>query len=102
MRFDMIGLFVEDLAIMVRFYREVVGIDTEWDGDSPYAEFKHKGIRFSMFERAQLTNLLGQNPSYPGGINGTFELAMNVGEPSNVDLTFDRMVKGGAQPVYPP
>lgn len=102
MHFDMIGIFVTDLEVMVHFYRDVVGIDSDWDGVGPYAEFKHEGIRFSMFERNQLSNLLGQEPSYPGGINGTFELALNVGEPANVDSTFDRMVAGGAQPVYPP
>jgi len=28
-RFDMVGLFVKDLAAMVRFYNEVVGIEIE-------------------------------------------------------------------------
>jgi len=98
----MIGIFVKDLGKMVQFYRDVVGIDTDWNGEGPFAEFKHEGIRFSMFERDQLANLLGQAPTYPGGLNGTFELALNVGEPGNVDLTFDRMVNGGANTVYPP
>ena len=40
-RFDMIGLFVSDLSNMVNFYRNVVGLEIDWDGSGPYAEFKH-------------------------------------------------------------
>ena len=101
-KFDMIGLFVSDLTVMVDFYNKVIGIDIEWDGNGPYAEFKHEGIRFAMYERKKLPGLLGQQPSYPEGINGTFELALNVGEPQNVDSTFYRLVNAGAESVYKP
>lgn len=101
-KFDMIGIFVNDLPKMVDFYKDVVGLDIEWDGSGPYAEFKHEGIRFSMFERKMLPGLLGQDPSYPNGINGTFELAINVGEPKQVDLTFQKMVDAGAKSIYEP
>ncbi|HNW82251.1 MAG TPA: VOC family protein [bacterium] len=40
-KFDMIGLFVNDLKRMVDFYKNVVGIEIEWDGSGPYAEFRH-------------------------------------------------------------
>ena len=53
-RLDMIGIFVVDLHRMVAFYRDTLGFEIEWDGSGPYAEFKHEGIRFSMYERAQL------------------------------------------------
>lgn len=101
-KFDMIGIFVKDLSKMVSFYKEILGLDTDWDGKGPFAEFKHEGIRISMFERKELPELLGQAPSYPGGINGTFELAINVGAPENVDSTFKRMVFGGATEIYAP
>jgi catechol-2,3-dioxygenase len=32
-KFDMIGLFVSDLAVMVNFYKDVIGIDIEWTGE---------------------------------------------------------------------
>ena len=41
LKFDMIGLFVKNLATMVHFYNTVIGIDIEWDGEGPYAEFRH-------------------------------------------------------------
>ncbi|MBK9578044.1 MAG: VOC family protein [Fibrobacteres bacterium] len=102
LKFDMIGLFVKDLHAMVAFYRDVVGLETQWDGVGPYAEFRHEGIRFAMYARAQLPSLLGQEPSYPNGLNGTFELAINVGVRDQVDATFHKFVEGGAKPVYAP
>lgn len=80
-KFDMLGLFVSDIAQMVDFYRDIIGIDIDWNGEGPYAEFHHEGIRFAMYERNMLPQLLGQNPSYPDRLNGTFELAVNVGKP---------------------
>ncbi len=102
MRFDLIGLFVCDLNAMVRFYRDVVGIPIDWNGDGPYAEFMHEGIRFAMYERDKLPDLLGQTPSYPEGLNGSFELSLNAGEPQNVDSTFEKLVANGAAVVYAP
>lgn len=101
-RFDMIGLFVKDLRAMAAFYRDVVGVEIEWDGNGPYAEFRHEGIRFAMYERAQLPGLLGQTPEYPKRLNGTFELAINVGAPANVDLKFKELIEKGGTEIYPP
>ena len=101
-RIDMIGIFVQDLQRMVAFYRDVLGFAIEWDGVGPYAEFKQSGVRFSMYERAQLPQLLGQTPSYPVGLNGTFELAIDLPTPADVDRDFERAVKAGARPVYAP
>ena len=101
-KFDMIGLFVKDLPKMVQFYQNIIGLDIDWDGNGPYAEFKHEGIRFSMYERMKLPDLLGQQPAYPSGINGTFELALNVGNPENVDETFQKFISSGAIGIYEP
>ena len=101
-RLDMIGIFVVDLHRMVAFYRDTLGFEIEWDGSGPYAEFKNEGIRFSMYERAQLSGLLGQPPAYPSGLNGTFELAIDLPTSADVDGEFERVITAGAQPVYAP
>lgn len=44
----MIGLFVGDLALMVTFYREVIGVEIDWDGEGSYVEFSHEGIRLAL------------------------------------------------------
>lgn len=102
LNFSMIGLFVEDLGAMVNFYKEVMGLETDWDGKMPYAEFKHQGVRFSMYKRSELPELIGQTPSFPAGLNGTLELAINVGDKANVDTTFSDFVAKGAKPIYEP
>jgi predicted enzyme related to lactoylglutathione lyase len=87
---------------MVAFYRDVLGFEIDWDGNGPYAEFKDAGIRFSMFERAQLPGLLGQAPTFPSGLNGTFELAIDLPVSADVDREFERVVNGGGKPIYAP
>ncbi len=101
-RFDMIGIFVSDLHKMVAFYRDVLGLEIDWDGAGPYAEFKHEGIRFSMFERSALPGILGEEPAYPAGLNGTFELAIDLPASADVDREYQRIVAAGGSPVYPP
>lgn len=101
-RFDAFGIFVCDIKEMVRFYRDVIGVDMDWDGKGPYAEFKHEGIRFMMYERKELPGYLGTDVSYPKGVNGTFELAIDLPLYSDVDKEFERVVKLGAKPVLSP
>jgi lactoylglutathione lyase len=101
-RFDMIGIFVDDLPGMVAFYRDVLGLEIEWNGEGPYAEFRHGGIRFSMYARKNLPDLLGRTPEYPKKLNGTFELAINVGASQNVDMQFREIVAKGGLSIYPP
>ena len=101
-KIDMIGIFVDDLKQMVAFYRDVLGFAIDWDGQGPYAEFKHEGVRFSMYERAQLPGLLGRAPAYPSGLNGTFELAIDLPTSADADSMFARVVGAGGQPVYAP
>ena len=101
-KFDMFGIFVENLRVMVDFYKNVIGIECDWNGEGPYAEFRHNGIRFSMFERKELPKLLGQSPEFPKRINGTFELAINVGVPENVDIKFHEIISNGGKEIYAP
>jgi lactoylglutathione lyase len=101
-RIDMIGLFVRNLPDMVAFYTNVLGFEITWDGQGPYAEFKNDGVRFSMYERSQLPKLLGHTPTYPDGMNGTFEIAIDLPTSAEVDSEYDRIIKAGAKPIYFP
>lgn len=101
-RFDMIGLFTTDLHQMVAFYRDILGFEIEWDGQGPYAEFKASDIRFSMFERRLLPEILTQVPSYPQGLNGSFELAIDFPTSADADQAYAAAIKAGARPVYAP
>lgn len=99
---NMVGIFVTDIQKMVTFYRDVLGFEIDWDGSEPYAEFKQDGVRFSMYERALLPTLLGRDPTYPAGLNGTFELAVDLPTFADVDREFARVVQAGARELYAP
>lgn len=101
-RFDAIGIFVADLKGMVEFYRDVLGVEIDWNGEGPFAEFRHDGIRLMMYERKELEGYLGAPVSYPEGLNGTFELAIDLPMFSDVDREFERAVSMGASPVLAP
>jgi uncharacterized glyoxalase superfamily protein PhnB len=60
------------------------------------------GTRFSMFQRSELSALLGQTPSFPTGLNGTFEIAIDLPTSNDVDREYARVVAGGGKPVYEP
>jgi catechol 2,3-dioxygenase-like lactoylglutathione lyase family enzyme len=98
----MIGIFVSDLHAMVAFYRDVLGFQIDWDGKGPYAEFKNDGVRFSMYARSELPALLGQSPAFPSRLNGTFELAIDLPVPADVDREFERVVQAGGRAIYAP
>lgn len=101
-RFDAIGIFVRDLRKMVDFYRDVLGVDIDWDGQGPMAEFSHEGIRLMMFERKELEGYLGTPVTYPEGLNGTFELAIDLPKSADVDKEFERAVALGARAIFSP
>ncbi|RPI85347.1 MAG: glyoxalase [Chloroflexi bacterium] len=101
-RIDMVGIFVNDLTKMVMFYRDVLGFETDWDGTGPFAEFRNDGVRFSMYERRLLPELLGQKPAYPDGLNGTFELALDFPTSADADREYERIVAGGGKTIYAP
>ncbi|MBE0687887.1 MAG: VOC family protein [Anaerolineaceae bacterium] len=101
-KFDMIGIFVDDIHKMVDFYKNIIGLEIDWNGEGPYGEFKHEGIRFSMYSRKELPQLLGTTLETPKKLNDTFELAINVGDPKNVDTKYLEIISKGGNEIYPP
>ena len=55
-----------------------------------------------MYERAQLPGLLGHMLGYPAGLNGTFELAIDLPTSADVDRVYVWVIVAGVQPVYVP
>jgi lactoylglutathione lyase len=100
-RFNMIGIFVTNLQKTIEFYRDVIGLEVKQIVGA-YAEFEHEGIHFAIFERAKLPEWLGSTPTYPRGLNGTFELAIDLPHFEDVDYQFDRVVKAGAKAIMKP
>jgi lactoylglutathione lyase len=100
-RIDMIGIFVGDIAKMVAFYRDVLGFSSDWK-DGPFAAIENEGVRFSFYERGKLPELLGRPVTFPSGLNGTFEIAIDLPKFEDVDREYARIVAAGGQPISPP
>lgn len=101
-RFSKMCIFVNNLQKMVAFYENALGCEIDFNNRYDFADFKHEGIDFSMRERDLLQEELGQSLTYPEGLNGTFELVIDLPTSADVDREFDRIVKAGGTPVYPP
>jgi lactoylglutathione lyase len=56
--------FVASLDRSVEFYRDVVGLDVRLEGDG-YVEFALDNIKFALFERAKLPELIGGGGGQP-------------------------------------
>ena len=91
-----VGLFVEDIQKMESFYRDILGIETEWDG-GPFASFKVKDGGLFMFDRKQFSQTMNQPYSPPRGYNTTMEIGIGVPSAADVDKEFDRLTALGVQ-----
>ncbi len=101
LKFDAVGLFVTDMQKMVSFYRDVFGMQTDWQGDAN-AELFSGEMRLIMYSRSNFEAMTSRTYSYPSGSNGTFELSFCVPAFEDVDEEYNRVVKAGAAPVFPP
>jgi len=100
-RIDAIGLFVNDMGIMVKFYRDVLGMKTNWNGE-PNAEFFTEGTKLIMYGRKDFESMTSQTFNYPIGYNGTMEIAIDYPNFSDVDKEYNRLIAAGAASVLEP
>ena len=61
---------------MVAFYRDVLGFDTQWNGEEPNVEMTLGGMRLIMFPRKDLELMISKKLQYPQGCKGTMELPL--------------------------
>lgn len=91
-------LFADDMDQMVRFYRDTLGFDSQWEGGD-FAEFATASGALSLFmySRKQFAEAIGESYVPPTGINQTFEIALWLPSYSDVDAEYDRLLKLGVQ-----
>jgi catechol 2,3-dioxygenase-like lactoylglutathione lyase family enzyme len=101
MNIGAVGLFVNDMEKMVRFYRDIIGLNTNWNGEAN-ADFESGSCRLIMFGRNDFETMTAQKYSYPKGRNGTMEIAFNFQKYSDVDKEYKRLLELGVDAVFPP
>lgn len=103
MRFGAIGLYVNNMEVMVKFYGDVMGLNLDWDGSGFTAiEMEGQIHHFILCARGGFENSIPQISNWNKGINSNMELCFDVPNYSDVDKEFERVIKAGAKPIYKP
>jgi lactoylglutathione lyase len=102
MRLDGLGIFVKDMATMVRFYRDVLNFEIREDENTSNVLLEKDGTLFLLYRRTDFEKMTNRTFEYANGINGHYEVALSVDNYEAVDLTFQEVVSKGAIPVMEP
>ena len=102
MRLDGFGLLVEDMAAMVRFYRDVLGFEIKEAEDTSNVYLVKDGTLFLLYGRKDFEKMTGRRYEYVRGLNGHSEIALYVDTFDEVDEAFKRIVENGGKAVLEP
>lgn len=102
MKLDGFGLFVNDMAAMIRFYRDVLGFEIKEDENTSNVYLIKDGTLFLMYGRNDFEKMTSKKYDYIKGLNGHFEIALYVDTFEEVDTNFADVVSKGAIPVLAP
>ena len=83
-----------DMDTLVRFYRDTLGLKTDWDGGN-FAEFQTASgyLAFWLYSRKEFVKAFGENYIPHQGLNQSFELALWLPAYSDVDAEYERLSK---------
>lgn len=102
MKLDGIGLFVNDMPTMVRFYRDVLGFKITEGENAVNVYLIKNGTLFMLYERKNFEKMTNRKYEYLNGFNGHFEIALYVDTFAEVDKEYAKAVAKGAQSVLEP
>lgn len=102
LKLDGFGIFVDDMAKMIRFYRDVLGFEIAEDESTSNVFLKKDGTLFLLYGRADIEKMTRSRFSYAEKISGHFEIALGAENYAAVDEEFRRTVAAGAVPVMEP
>ena len=102
MKLDGFGLLVNDMAAMVRFYRDVLGFEIKEGEGATNVYLIKDGTLFMLYERKNFEKMTGRKYEYVKGLNGHFEIALYVDTFEEVDERFAETVSKGAKPILNP
>lgn len=102
MRLDGVGLFVENMPEMIRFYRDVLGFEIKENDDAINVYLIKDGTLFMLYERKNFEKMTSRKYEYLKGFNGHFEIALYVDTYEEVDLEYAKAIEKGARPILEP
>ena len=102
MRLDGFGLLVNDMATMIRFYRDVVGFEIKEAEDASNVYLIKDDTLFLLYGRKDFEEMTSRKYEYIKGLNGHFELALYVDTFEEVDVEYKKAIDKGATSVLEP
>ena len=102
MKLDGVGLFVNDMATMIRFYRDVLGFEIKESENAVNVYLIKNGTLFMLYERKNFEKMTNRKYEYLKGLNCHFEIALYVDTFEEVDSEYAKAVEKGAQSVLEP
>lgn len=102
MKLDGIGLFVDDMPTMVRFYRDVLGFEITEGENATNVYLIKNGTLFMLYERKNFEKMTNRKYEYIKGFNGHFEIALYVDTFEEVDMEYAKVIEKGARSVMEP
>jgi len=102
MKLDGFGIFVKDMAAMVRFYRDVLGFEMKEDENTSNVYLVKDGTLFLLYRRTDFEKMTNKSFGYANTINGHYETALSVKNYEAVDLAFKEVISKGATPILEP
>ena len=102
MRLDGFGLFVEDMAKMICFYRDVLGFEIKEDEDTENVYLIKDDTLFLLYGRKNFEKMTSRKYEYIKGLNGHTEIALYVDSFEEVDAEYEKAISKGAISVLEP
>ena len=102
MRLDGFGLLVNDMAGMIRFYRDVLGFEIRETEDTSNVYLVKDGTLFLLYGRKDFEKMTNRRYEYINGLNGHSEIALYVDTFDEFDRAFRHATENGAEPVLIP
>lgn len=102
MKLDGFGIMVNDMAAMIRFYRDVLGFEIKEDENTSNVFLEKDGTLFLLYRRSDFEKMTNRTFSYCSGINGHYEIALSVENYAEVDKAYEAVVAAGAQGIMEP
>ena len=102
MRLDGYGLFVKDMAAMIRFYRDVLGFEIKEAENTHNVYLVKDGTLFLLYGRKDFEKLTSRKYEYLKGINAHSEMALYVDTFAEVDEQYKKAVQNGAVSLLEP
>ena len=102
MRLEGYGLFVKNIAKMIRFYRDVLGFEIKEDENTDNVYLLKDGTVFLLYGRDSFEKLTNRRYEYLKGINAHSEMALYVDTYDEVDIQYKKAIQHGATSLLEP